>query len=67
MARPSGRLYKLVFCIVKGWFHSWLVGQLDSWLVGSIISCSYLTKTSSQLAELVCNNPQGLTEGKSIF
>ena len=46
-AIPSGRLYKIVFCIVKGWFNSWLVGQLDSWLVGSVISCSYLTETSS--------------------
>ena len=62
MARPSGRLYKLVFFIVKGWFHSWLVVQLDSWLVGSVISCSYLMGTRSQLAELVCNNAQGLTE-----
>ena len=29
---------------------------------GSVISSSYLTITSSQLIEHVCNNPQGLTE-----
>ena len=38
----------MISCIVKG--------------SGSVISCSYLTVTSSWLIEHACNDPQGLTE-----
>ena len=36
--------------------------MIEDLSTGSVTSYSDLTETSSQLAELACNNPQGLIE-----